>query len=242
MTPAAPSPAGRPSGRIPGRVARRRIGLAAPLAVSTLLLVASPGPTSAQSCTTASAGWSAGPVAGAVEYDVAEGLSGVDWGVEVGQGGDRLATRIGYGRVELSNGRVTPQVVRGSARGPVAEIRGVQLCVAVHGGGSRFASDDDHATTLAGGLGLGLAGRTVLGTTPVVPYLEVRGLGARTSGEVLDLSLEGTGWSVGAEAGAVAGFGRVELRVSGSLDGLAAGLGVTPYAARALRLGAAYIF
>jgi hypothetical protein len=193
----------------------------------------------AQGCQAFPAGWGAGLEVGGVRHDVAGGVSGIEWGPDLMHAGGRVSARLGYRRVDLGR-RVTPHVVRGSVSTGLGSLLGARLCATVHGGGTRFSGDGDSGTVLAAGAGLAVAGRTRVGETPVFPYLELRGLGARSAGTVLDVSVEGTGLSLGLEAGARVRRGRLGLRAAASLDGFAGGLGVTPYAGRSLRVGADY--
>jgi hypothetical protein len=229
--------------RAPGAGARARrrpaTGELRVFGVLAVFLALLPAPAAAERCEGAPTGWGAGVEVAGVRHDVAGGVSGIEWGPDLVHAGGRVSARLGYRRVELDR-RVTPHVVRGSVSMGLGSLLGARLCATLHGGGTRFSADGDSGTVLAGGAGLAVVGRTRVGETPVFPFLEVRGLGARSAGTVLDMSAEGTGLSLGLEAGARARLGRVGLRAAASLDGFAGGLGVTPYPGRSLRFGADY--
>jgi hypothetical protein len=220
--------------RRPGRC---RLSLACPLLLAVL-----PGAVAAQQCEPVPTGRGAGLEAGAVRYDVAGGLTGVEWGPDAVIAGARLTARAGYRRIDLRDGGPTPHVVRGTLRSALASVLGMPVCAAIHGGGSRFSGDGDEGTVLAGGAGAGTVRQVMLAGARVLPFLEVRGLAATSSGTILGVTIDGSGLSLGIEAGATARVGRVQVRGSGSLDGFAPALGVTPYPARALRFGLEYGF
>lgn len=180
--------------------------------------------------------------AGTVGYDVAGGVSGLEWGLDGASTMGGVAVGLGYRRVSVSGATTSPSVVRASLRAPVGTMGGWTFCGIGHAGASRYVADAGSGSVIAGGVGLGIARRVMVRGTAVAAHVEGRGLGARGAGTVLDTDMAGTGWSLGFEAGARVPAGRLELGLTGSMDGFAPGLGVTPYPARALRLGVAYRF
>jgi hypothetical protein len=205
-------------------------------------MVVSAAPAAGQWCVgrPGSPAWVAGFEGGGVEYDLGSGVRGIEWGPELAHIRSRVAIAVGYRRVELvdlTEAQVTPHFGRGSLSVRMGSIGGVAVCATAHGGGSRFEAAGDDGTVMVGGLGLALAGRTIFDETPLHPFVEVRGLAARSTAEVLGVAIDEAGYSVGVEAGITAYLGRAAVRLTGSLDGFAPGLGLTPYASRAIRLG-----
>lgn len=131
---------------------------------------------------------------------------------------------------------------------PVPYLGRFRLCGTVHGGASRVSPEGWDATSLAGGIGLRLAGSLGIpggngtGARRVEPYLEVRGLGAWTTGTLFGAELGKGGLSVGGAAGVTAAVGRVTVRAAGTVDGFDPGLGFTPYPALAAELAVGYRF
>lgn len=201
------------------------------LALALLLLVV-PASTAGQGCAIP-AGGLVSVEAGFVRYDVADRQTGVEWGGDVGLGSREVAFRAGYRRIEFDNG-VAPDVVRASLHGRLGVVDGWHHCIVAYGGASRFETDADDGLVLAGGVGFATA--YPLGRTGIVPFIEVRGLAARTTGTILDTDIEESGLSVGLEAGLSVYRGRVQLRAAGSMDGFSPALGVTPYPTQAIRL------
>lgn len=214
-----------------------------PALLLALVLAAAlaPAPTAAQTCGPAGGGW-VGLEAGRVTYDVAGGITGYEWGADMGIGSRSLAARLGYRQVSLEESDVTPQVLRLSVGSTVPVGAGWRLCLAAHGGGSRVSGEAGDGTVVAGGAGLGVAHALVLDGVRMVPFVEARGLAAQSTGTVLGLATDAAGLSLGVEGGAVAHIGRLHIRATAALDGFAAGLGVTPYPASAIRLGLGYRF
>jgi hypothetical protein len=215
--------------------------LPALLLALVLVAVLAPAPAAAQACGSTGGGW-VGIEGGRVTYDVAGGITGYEWGADVGIGTRSLAARLGYRQVSLEESDVTPQLLRLSVGSTIPVGGGWRLCLAAHGGGSRVSGDAGDGTVVAGGAGLGIAHGIMMDGIRVVPFLEARGLAAQGTGTVLGLETDGSGLSLGVEGGAVAHMGRLHIRATAALDGFAAGLGVTPYPASAIRLGLGYRF
>lgn len=204
-------------------------------------LALAPAAGAGQSCGAGTGAW-AGLEAGRVGYDVAGGITGFEWGADAGIDGSPVAARVGYRRVDLDESDVTPQLLRGSLFYTLPMAGRWQICLTAHGGGSRFSGEWGEGTVLAGGGGLAIRRALLIDDVLVAPYLEARGLSARNTGTALDVDAEASGLSLGLAGGAVAQVGRVHIGASGSRDGFAGGLGVTPYPAWALRLGVGYRF
>lgn len=206
-----------------------------------LVLGLAPAAAAGQSCGAPAGAW-AGLEAGRVGYDVAGGITGYEWGADAGIEGGAVTGQVGYRRVELDDGDVTPQLLRASLGYALPVPGRWQVCLAAHGGGSRFSGEWGEGTVLAGGGGLAVSRALVIDDILVVPFLEARGLTARSTGTALGVDTESSGLSLGVAGGAVGHVGRLHISASGSRDGFAGGLGVTPYPAWALRVGAGYRF
>jgi opacity protein-like surface antigen len=215
--------------------------LPALLLVLVLAGLLAPASAAAQACGPGAGGW-VGVEAGRVGYDVAGGITGYEWGADAGIGTRSLAARLGYRRLDLEDSGVTPHLLRASLRSALPVAGGWRLCLAAHGGGSVFAGDAGDGTVVGGGVGLGIGHDLSVGQVLVVPFVEARGLAARSTGTVLGLDTDATGLSLGVEGGAIAHAGRLHVQATASLDGFAAGLGVTPFPASAIRLGLGYRF
>jgi hypothetical protein len=216
------------------------------MAVSAMVAVAQvPGgahaPVPARVCSGPAAPW-LGLEVGAVGYEVTDRSRGLEWGVAGGLRAGATSFRAGYHRIHLTGASATPHAVRAMARRGLLDIGPATLCATVHGGGSHFVAGDDRATVLAGGVGLEASGTLMAGVVAVTPFVEARGLGARSQATILGVSDDATGFSLGVDGGAEAALGRARVRLAGSLEGLAPGLGITPYAGRAVRLTVAYLF
>jgi hypothetical protein len=227
----------------------------APVALLLALIFMAPSPTAAAAAgvpgSTGPTGYGCAPVLGgiglameasAIEYGVAGGVSGVAWGLDATMGSGRVSGQVGYQRITLRRTTTSPHALRASLRMPVAVVGGWSLCGVGHAGGTRWVADAGQGTVLAGGIGLSLYRAVAIGGATVVPFDEARGLGARGTGTALDVDMDATGLSFGVEAGASIPLGRLELRLTGSMDGFAAGLGVTPYPDRSLRVAMGYRF
>jgi hypothetical protein len=189
----------------------------------------------------AGGGW-LGMEGGRVTYGVAGGITGYEWGADVGVGTRSLAARLGYRQVSLDQSDVTPQVLRLAIGSNLPMGGSWRLCLAGHGGGSRVSGEAGDATVVAGGAGLGMTHDLILAGVRVVPFVEARGLAAQSTGTVLGIATDSDGLSLGVEGGAVAHVGRLHIRATAALDGFAAGLGTTPYPNSAIRLGLGYRF
>jgi opacity protein-like surface antigen len=215
--------------------------LPALILVLVLAGLLAPASAAAQACGPGPGGW-VGVEAGRVGYDVAGGITGYEWGADAGIGTRSLAARLGYRRVDLEESGVTPHLLRAALRSALPAGGGWRFCLAAHGGGSLFSGDAGEGTVVAGGVGLGIAYDLRVDQVLVVPFVEARGLAARSTGTVLGLDTDATGLSLGVEGGAIAHVGRLHIQATASLDGFAAGLGVTPFPASAIRLGLGYRF
>jgi hypothetical protein len=204
-------------------------------------LALAPAAAAGQSCGPRTGAWT-GLEAGRVGYDVAGGITGYEWGADMGVDGISVAWHVGYRRVELDDSDVTPQLLRASLRYALPREDRWRVCLAAHGGASRFSGESGEGTVLAGGGGLAVSRALLIGDVLVAPFLEARGLAARSTGTALDVDTDAGGMSLGVAGGAVAHVGRANISASGSRDGFAGGLGVTPYPAWALRLGVGYRF
>lgn len=214
------------------------------LLLGLLLTVSFPAAAAPQSCGVAGATGIAA-VGGFARYDLGSGIGGPAPGVDLTlMGGPRalpgrgVEARIGYRTVLLDTGP-RPHLIRhvSALDLPVPGLP-VSFCPTLHAAGSRVTIDGEPSGVVAAGLGLRLAGTVQVGGTATTPYAGVRGLAARGSGRVFGIDLAETGFSVGVEAGLLARLGRLTLRAAGTLDGLDDGLGLTPYPAAGLEIGA----
>jgi hypothetical protein len=206
-----------------------------------LLLVLIPRSAPAQGCGPGPGFWT-GAGGGVVQYDVAGGIDGFEYGVDAGLGSRGVRFEIGVRQISLEHAAATPTAVRGALRYGVPGDNGWNFCLVGHGGASRFTAEGDEATAMVWGGGIELTRASVPSYVRFIPFIEARGLMARSTGTLLGLEVEEDGRSFGVEAGAIFRLDRVQLRASGSLDGLAEGLGVTPYPNRAVRVGLLYRF
>lgn len=216
--------------------------------MAAVLIGAAAGTAHGQACGVAT-GRGAAAHGGYVQYDLGAGVSGAMIGLDVTSvsrpavlPGQRFESRLGYRTILLEPGP-NPHIVRqvSAMEIPITPLR-FSLCPALHAGGSWVTIDDEPSFALAGGLGLRVAGTILAGAGTAVPYAEVRGLAAYSTGTVFDIEVEGTGLAVGVEAGLLAAFGRLTLQATASLDGLDGGLGLTPYPRAAGELSAGVRF
>ncbi len=213
-----------------------------PWVLALVLLFLLPVDSAAQTVPGSGRGWSLGAAGGAVEYDVAGGLTGWEWGPDVSHRGDRVTVGLGYRRLEIGSGNVTPHVVRASAHARLASVTGLTVGFVAHGGGSRFVAGADRGEVTTGGAGIRVARRSGSAGPSLLPFVEVRGLFAASRGQVIGEAMDANGSSLGVETGATLVVRRMEVWVAGSMDPLASGLGVPPYATRGLRAGLGYRF
>lgn len=211
------------------------------LLLPVALMATTPVAAASQGCGPGPGYWAA-PAGGVVHYEVAGGVDGQEWGLDAGAGSTAIRFDVGYRRIELDGARATPHVIRARVGYGLPVGGGWSLCFNGHGGGSRFTSDPDDGTVVAGGVGVELARTGADDDARLIPFIETRGLAARSSGTILGVDLEADGLAAGIEAGLILRMGRAHLRGSGAFDGFAAGLGVTPYPTRAFRLGLGYHF
>lgn len=191
-------------------------------------------PVAAQSCGLVD-GTGAAVALGAASYDVADlsgPLVGLDAGVALAPG----SVRVGYRTLLLDGPDPHIGRVAGAIPIPFAPA-GTAICAMGHGGVSRLAVGGEANTVVAGGLGLRLVHPISIGGVRARPYAEVRGLAASSSGSILGVDVAETGMALGVEGGIRAAVGRFTLSLTGSLDGFAAGLGLTPYPNGAGELG-----
>lgn len=178
----------------------------------------------------------------AVDHRVAGRVNGLELGAGATLPVAAGALSVGGHRARLSGAPAAPVTLRAAFRRPVTEVAEWQVCGAAHAAASWFSADAGSGHVLVGGPGIQLSRPIRLGDAMVVPHIEARGLAARAAGTVLDEDVDGTGLSLGVEAGALAWRGRWTVLARASLDGFAPGLGATPYPARAVRLGLGYRF
>lgn len=210
-----------------------------------LLLALAPLPAAAAAqtaCTDAPPGVTVAGAAAAVHYDFAGGSQGAELGGEVTWRARRLETVASVFGIFMEGAAVRPVGVRGGVSSPLVEVAGVRLCGDATAGVTGFSGDGDAGTTVAGGLGATVATTLPLGAAYLTPFVGVRGVGAAVSGEVLGTDLAATGAGLGGTGGLAFRRGRLGVRASASLDGLAGGLGATAFPARAFRLVAGWRF
>lgn len=197
-------------------------GLAAPLAAQRcgILLEGS-------SATVTGAG-------GYARYDI--GSDGVLGGGDLAVAAGPVGLQAGYRAGPFDPDPV--HLVNAVMAAPILRAESMALCGTLHGGLAMASVGDDSTNSLAGGAGLRLA----LGNGGVASYVEVRGLAARTSGDVWGVDVDLAGYSIGGEAGIQAALGSFTLRLVGALDGLDGGLGVTPYPGATAQVGLGMAF
>lgn len=208
---------------------RRRAVATALAAAGSLAAAVVPAKVAAQSCGLIG-GTGLAASAGFTTYDVGGGTSGPAYGVDGGLALAGASARVGYRRMDLES--------RGADLGRVAiavpiplpfDPGRVTLCGAGHAGAARMPLDDESTTVLAGGAGLRIAIGLPVGGGRAVPYGEVRGLAARSTGALFGIDVGASGMAVGLEGGIQAAFGSMTLRLAASVDGFDDGLGITPY-------------
>lgn len=218
-------------------------------------MIASPGALRAQSCglTDAGAGerdgsaevggvgGGVGASVGVASYRTGGGVSGVSYGVDGSAGLEALggvSMRAGYRGVNLNGRRADLGRIAVGVPLPLPFATGpIAVCGVGHAGVAKLPVRDAGTTVLAGGAGLRLATRLALGAAWAVPYAELRGLAARSTGTLLGVDVEADGLAMGLEAGVAATLGRGTLRLAAAVDGFADGLGVTPYPSATAEVG-----
>ncbi len=199
-----------------------------------------PGHTAAQVC--GPTGLAVGGSVAAVRYDMAGGVSGTEVDARLRGSAGSLGIEVAYGRLLLQQGVADPNVARVTVRAPLASLLGLHFCFAGHGATSWFSANGDDGRVLAGGVGLVARLPLPLGGVRLTPFVEGRALAAHSSGSILGLDASATGESLGGEAGADLVLGHLLVRGGAAFDGLAGGLGATPYPTHAFRIEAVYRF
>lgn len=208
----------------------RRAAAPTILAWAGLLLAsaaAAPARAAAQSCAPGD-GPGLAATAGAAYWRVVGGLSGPAVGLHGTLAPKGVPLEVGYRRVLLDGPDVDIGRLAAALPLPLRPV-GIRLCATGHAGAARLPVDPDAALVLAAGVGLRAAGTIGVGAGRLVPYAEIRGLAARSTGRLFGIDVDASGLAVGGEGGVRATFGRWTVRVAGSVDGLDDGLGVTPY-------------
>lgn len=211
---------------------------------TVFLLVPATMPATAQAPCEGAGGVTASVAAGPVRYELLGGRAsrGLEAGVEVGTRVAGFGVRGSIHRVLMSDAPADPTGARVLVTREVFRIAGIRLCGAAHAGAATTSAGSDRATSIAGGLGLLTAARLQAGGVTIAPFLGVRALGARTSGEVLGEGLSATGGSVGGEGGVAASLGRGHAALRVSTDRFDPALGATPYPRLAIRLSVGWRF
>ncbi len=220
--------------------APKRAGRIAATALTAAALIAIAGagsPLRAQSCGLA-AGAAIEAAVGVASYEAAGGLTGPAVGADGTLVAAPASFRVGYRRVLLDG--PDPDIGRVAAAVPLPfSALGLTVCATGHAGAARLATGSDAITVLAGGVGLRLARAAPVGGVRSRPYAEVRGLGARSTGTLMDVDVTDQGLALGVEIGVAAELGSLTLGIAASLDGFDPDLGLAPYPAATgeLRLG-----
>lgn len=168
--------------------------------------------------------------AGFATYDMADDVSGPAFGLDGNLAQTGASVRASVRRIDLDSRSAGLGRLAAAVPLPLPFNTGpISLCGIGHAGAARLPLDDETTTAVAGGAGLRIAGRLPLAGGFAVPYAEVRGLAARTTGTLLGVDVDASGMAVGGEGGVQATFGRMTLGAAASIDGFDDGLGVTPY-------------
>lgn len=188
-----------------------------------------PGTAAAQGCGLVG-GTGIAAIAGFAAYDFTDETSGPAFGLDGDLALTGASVRASVRRLDL-DGR-SPDLGRLAVAVPLPlpfDPGPISLCGIGHAGAARLPVDDETTTAVAGGAGLRIAARLPLGGGFAVPYGEVRGLAARTTGRLFGVDIDANGQAVGVEGGVQAALGWMTLRLAASVDGFDDGLGVTPY-------------
>ena len=204
-------------------------------AAGVLLALAAPA-AGQEACAAGTGGMALTTAAVRPELASGESITGLEFGFEGRDriGGLHLSAALGYTMFDDAEG--APVSARVRLEHPLGEVMGITLCGALLGGGSLLYEDADGAWTAAGGAALTASRPFRSGDVVLTPYLGVRGLGARATGEILggDFVARGAGVGVEGGLGAVAGWFDGALRVTA--DGLDPALGPMPYPTLVVRL------
>lgn len=214
-----------------------------PLAGAVLLVLGAsafgPGPALGQRCGVA-AGAGVAAIVGTAEYEMTGGVSGLMLGGDL-QLAPGPELRLGYRTVDLG-GAGRPHIGRATVALPLSlPLPLVAVCLTGHGAVARTEVEPDAVTSVAGGAGLRLA-LPLVDRNGVIPFVELRGLAARTRGTALGLDVEADGLSLGVHGGIQLVLGPLTGRLAGSMDGFDPGLGPTPYPAWSAELGVGLAF
>lgn len=207
------------------------------VALAFTIAIAAPGAVRAQSCGLV-AGTGLAASAGVASYEFLDGVSGTAYGLDGSLALTAASVAAAYRMVELEGRR--PHIGRVAAALPLpvpVHLGPIRVCGTGHAGAARLPVGDEGTTVVAGGLGLRVAGTIPVGRGTAVPFGEVRGLAARSTGTLLGVDVGESGLSVGVEGGVQGAVGRVTLRLSASIDGFSEALGVTPYPRTSIEAG-----
>lgn len=172
--------------------------------------------------------------AGTASYDIGDGVSGPTFGVGAAVAAGASGARLDFMRAGL--GDPNPDIIRGAAAIRLFPLPGGTAVCATWQGGSAFLDvDGERSSVVAGGLGLRFARAAAPGALRLEPYVEVRGLAARSAGTILGVEVAASGLAVGVEGGLSARIGRVTAALSAALDGFDGGMGITPYPSAAVQ-------
>lgn len=217
---------------------RRRSAAVLLAAAGAAVAAAMPGSLGAQQCGLLP-GAGVAVAVGQASYELLDEVSGRMYGVDGAFSLSNVSLQAGYRRAQL--GRGDADIGRLAIALPLPTgllpLGPIAICGSGHAGAARLPVGEDGTTVVAGGLGLRVAASLPLGGVHAVPYGEVRGLAARSSGSLFGWDVGASGLAVGVEGGVRATLGLVTLSVAASLDGFDDGLGITPYPDTAVEVG-----